>query len=117
MPRKMREPTVQEVDLFITGKDNVFGVLPPIHHARGEMICLPYEKTSKQRKAGMARRLTEERNRLGYSQRDFAYQTEISRETLRRYEIAKRWVGVDFLARAAFLGLDVNLVVTGVSHA
>lgn len=59
-------------------------------------------------------RLVEERARLGYSQSDFARQLEISVETLRRYEVGAREAGVEFLARSAGLGVDVQYVLTGV---
>lgn len=59
-------------------------------------------------------RLIEERARLGYSQSDFARQLEISVETLRRYEVGAREAGVEFLAKSAGLGMDVQYVLTGV---
>lgn len=62
----------------------------------------------------MGTRLVEERARLGYSQADFAHQTEVSREALRLNEIGKSGISAEFLAKAAQLGLDVQYVVTGV---
>lgn len=62
----------------------------------------------------VAVRMIEERARLGYSQSDFARQLEVSTETIRRYENGQREAGVEFLARAAGLGTDVQYVLTGV---
>ena len=59
-------------------------------------------------------RLVEERTRLGYSQADFAHQTNVSREALRLNEIGKSGMSAEFLARAAQLGLDVQYVVIGI---
>lgn len=59
-------------------------------------------------------RLIEERARLGLSQADFARQLDVSAETVRRYETGQREAGVEFLAKAAGLGLDVQYVLTGV---
>lgn len=62
----------------------------------------------------VAIRMIEERARLGYSQSDFARQLEVSTETIRRYENGQREAGVEFLAKAAGLGTDVQYVLTGV---
>ncbi|HII3689917.1 TPA: helix-turn-helix domain-containing protein [Pasteurella multocida] len=62
----------------------------------------------------MGIRLVEERARLGYSQADFAHQTDISRETLRLNEIGRSGISAEFLGRAAQLGLDVQYVITGI---
>lgn len=62
----------------------------------------------------IAVRLIEERVRLGYSQSDFARQLEVSVETVRRYENGLREAGVEFLAKTAGLGVDVQYVLTGV---
>lgn len=62
----------------------------------------------------MGIRLVEERCRLGYSQANFAHQTEVSRETLRLNELGKSGISAEFLGRAAQLGVDVQYVITGV---
>ncbi|TYA49064.1 helix-turn-helix domain-containing protein [Aggregatibacter actinomycetemcomitans] len=62
----------------------------------------------------MGIRLVEERSRLGYSQANFAHQTEVSRETLRLNELGKSGISAEFLGRAAQLGVDVQYVVTGI---
>lgn len=64
-------------------------------------------------RSDLAIRLTEERGRLGYSQRDFASKLGIAGETLRRYEAGAREIGAEFLASAASLGVDVQFVLTG----
>jgi len=66
-------------------------------------------------RAEIAIRIVEERAKLGFSQRDFANQLLVSGETVRRYEIGEREMGVEFLARAAALGVDVQYVLTGVA--
>jgi len=65
----------------------------------------------------IAVRLIEERGRLGYSQSGFARQLEVSHEGLRRYEMGLREPGVEFLARTATLGADVQYILTGVRSA
>lgn len=65
-------------------------------------------------RADIAIRLIEERARLGYSQSDFARQLEVSVETIRRYENGLREAGVEFLAKTAGLGVDVQYILTGV---
>ncbi len=65
----------------------------------------------------IAVRLIEERARLGYSQSDFARQLSLSHEGLRRYEMGQREPGIEFLAKAAAFGLDVQYVLTGVRSA
>ena len=62
----------------------------------------------------MGIRLVEERSRLGYSQANFAHQTEVSRETLRLNELGKSGISAEFLGRAAQLGVDVQYVITGI---
>lgn len=62
----------------------------------------------------MGVRLVEERTRLGYSQADFAHQTDVSRERLRLNETGRSGISAELLARAAQLGLDVQYVVTGI---
>lgn len=68
-------------------------------------------------RADIAIRLIEERTRIGYSQSDFARQLEISHEGLRRYEMGLREPGIEFLAKAAGFGMDVQYVLTGVPSA
>lgn len=65
-------------------------------------------------RSDLAVRLTEERGRLSYSQRDFASKLGIAGETLRRYEAGAREIGAEFLASAVSLGVDVQYVLTGV---
>ncbi|WP_370429625.1 ORF6C domain-containing protein [Actinobacillus pleuropneumoniae] len=62
----------------------------------------------------MGIRLVEERSRLGYSQANFAHQTEVSREALRLNELGKSGISAEFLGRAAQLGVDVQYVITGI---
>lgn len=62
----------------------------------------------------MGIRLVEERTRLGYSQVNFAHQTEINRETLRLNELGRTGISAEFLGRAAQLGVDVQYVITGI---
>ncbi|NBH76223.1 ORF6C domain-containing protein [Rodentibacter pneumotropicus] len=62
----------------------------------------------------MGIRLIEERARLGYSQANFAHQTDVSREALRLNEIGKSGMSAEFLGRAAQLGVDVQYVITGI---
>lgn len=62
----------------------------------------------------IAVRLIEERARLGFSQSDFARQLEVSAEAVRRYENGQREAGVEFLAKTAGLGVDVQYVLTGI---
>jgi len=65
-------------------------------------------------RADIAIRLTEERSRLGFSQRDFASKIGVSREGVRLYESGQREIGTSFLAQAATLGVDVQYVLLGV---
>lgn len=44
----------------------------------------------------MGIRLVEERSRLGYSQADFAHQTDVSRESLRLNEIGRTGISAEF---------------------
>ncbi|ATW43308.1 helix-turn-helix domain-containing protein [Glaesserella parasuis] len=62
----------------------------------------------------MGIRLVEERTRLGYSQANFAHQTEVNRETLRLNELGRSGISAEFLGRAAQLGVDVQYVITGI---
>lgn len=61
--------------------------------------------------------LIDERERLGYSRRNFAEQTNISGESLRLYEAGKTSMSADFLVAAAQLGVDVQFVLTGIRSA
>lgn len=61
-----------------------------------------------------ALRLTEERERLGFSLRGFADQLGISLNGLRYYEQGQRKISTDFLAKAAGFGVDVQYILTGV---
>jgi len=65
----------------------------------------------------IAIRLIEERTRLEYSQSDMARLLDISTEALRRYEVGAREAGVEFLAKSAGLGVDVQYILTGVKSA
>ncbi|EGF13985.1 MULTISPECIES: transcriptional regulator [Haemophilus] len=65
----------------------------------------------------MGIRLIEERTRLGYSQANFAHQTDVSREALRLNEIGKSGISAEFLGRAAQLGVDVQYVIIGIRSA
>lgn len=65
-------------------------------------------------RADIAIRLVEERARLKYSQNDFAHKLEVSRETLRRYEVGQREIGAEFLAKAVELGADVQYILCGI---
>lgn len=62
----------------------------------------------------IAIRLAEERGRIGFSHRDFASKTGISAEGLRLYELGQRGISAEFLAKAAFWGVDVQYVLTGI---
>lgn len=62
----------------------------------------------------VAIRLVEERERLGFSQRDFADKAGITLNGLRNYESGERWASTKFLIDAAALGVDVQYVLTGV---
>ena len=65
-------------------------------------------------KEDIAQRISEERERIGYNQTGFARQLEITAETLRRYEMGLRDASLDFLVKAATLGVDVQYVLTGI---
>ncbi len=71
----------------------------------------------KKDRSDIAIRLVEERARLRFSQADFADKTGISREGLRLYEAGQRGMSAEFLAEAAFLGVDVQFVLAGVRSA
>lgn len=65
-------------------------------------------------KEDVAQRISEERARIGYTQAGFARQLEITTETLRRYETGLRDASLDFLVKAAMLGVDVQYILTGI---
>lgn len=65
-------------------------------------------------KEDIAQRISEERERIGYNQAGFARQLEVTAETLRRYELGLRDASLDFLVKAATLGVDVQYVLTGI---
>jgi transcriptional regulator with XRE-family HTH domain len=68
-------------------------------------------------RSDIAIRLSEERGRLSISQSDFCQAIGIATETLRRYENGQREMGVEFLAQAARLGVDVQYILLGVRSA
>ena len=68
-------------------------------------------------RSDIAIRLSEERGRVGFSQRDFASKLGVAGETLRRYESGQREIGAEFLAQAAGLGIDLQYVLTGARSA
>ncbi|WP_082890746.1 helix-turn-helix domain-containing protein [Eikenella longinqua] len=59
----------------------------------------------------VADRLISERVRLGYSKADFAREIDITRNTLRTYEIAKSNIPSNILVRMGSLGVDVMYVL------
>lgn len=63
---------------------------------------------------GIARRLTEERARTGYTQADFARKLGVTREGMRLYENGTTRVPAELLAKAIGLGVDVQYVLCGV---
>lgn len=62
----------------------------------------------------LAMNLIDERERLGYSRKNFATQVNMSTENLRLYETGKTNMSADFLAAAAQLGVDVQFILTGI---
>ena len=64
-----------------------------------------------------AMNLIDERERLGYSRKNFAEQANVSAESLRLYESGQSNVPSDFLMAAAQLGMDVQFLLTGVRSA
>lgn len=62
----------------------------------------------------LAERLLEERERADYSRAGFARQLGVSTEALRLYESGQRKPDIEFLAKAAILGVDVQYVLTGI---
>lgn len=65
-------------------------------------------------KKRIAERFTLERERLGFSQSDFANKIGMSREGLRKNENGETALKADTLAIAAELGLDIQYVVSGI---
>lgn len=65
------------------------------------------------RKLPIGERLREERERLGYSQADFAKAAEVTRKTIFGYEGGERCPPADALGAWADEGLDVLYVVIG----
>lgn len=62
----------------------------------------------------LALRIREERERLGFSQADFARMLGITRESLRLYEAGARTLAAEVLAAGGTLGVDVQYVLLGV---
>lgn len=61
----------------------------------------------------MSERLTEERERLGYTQVQFAKLVGVSKTTQNNYETGKRSPTADYLEAVAALGIDVLYIITG----
>lgn len=62
----------------------------------------------------IARRLTEERARIGFTQADFARKLGVTREGMRLYENGTTRVPAELLAKAIGLGVDAQYVLAGV---
>lgn len=62
-------------------------------------------------------RLTEERQRLGFTQAEFAKKIGISRNSQVNYEAGKREPGVGYLETVGKLGIDVSYITTGIKLA
>lgn len=60
-----------------------------------------------------AKRLKEERDRLGLSQTQLAIETGISRLLISRYELAKTLPGTEVLLKMNERGVDVSFLITG----
>jgi transcriptional regulator with XRE-family HTH domain len=60
-----------------------------------------------------AKRLKEERDRLGLSQTQLAIETGISRLLISRYELAKTLPGTEVLLKMNERGVDVAFLITG----
>lgn len=58
--------------------------------------------------------LIDERERLGYSKKNFAAQTNVSGESLRLYEMGKVNMSAEFLLAAIRLGVDIQYLFTGI---
>ncbi len=65
---------------------------------------------------GIGERLRAERLRLGYAQGDFGAAVGVSKTTQFNYEAGERMPDARYLHKAADLGLDVLLVVTGTKN-
>ena len=62
---------------------------------------------------GIGDRLRAERQRLGYAQADFGAAVGVSKTTQFNYEAGDRSPDARYLRRAAALGMDLTLVITG----
>ncbi|PIT55761.1 hypothetical protein BHC44_02170 [Snodgrassella alvi] len=62
----------------------------------------------------LAINLINERERLGYSRKNFAAQTNVSSESLRLYESGKVNMSAEFLLAATKLGVDIQFIFTGI---
>lgn len=62
---------------------------------------------------GFGSRLKEERERLGYSQTDFAALAELGRKSQFNYETGDRLPDAAYLAAIAEIGADVGYILTG----
>nr|VFK20212.1 MAG: hypothetical protein BECKLFY1418C_GA0070996_106910 [Candidatus Kentron sp. LFY] len=62
----------------------------------------------------IGRRLCEERNRLRLNQKEFGDIGGVVIETQSRYETGKRKPDMDYLAKIAAHGVDIQYVITGV---
>lgn len=61
-----------------------------------------------------AKRLKDERDRLGLSQTQLALDTGISRLLISRYELAKTLPGTEVLMKMNARGIDVAFLITGI---
>lgn len=62
----------------------------------------------------IAKNLIDEREKLGYSRKNFAAQTNVSNESIRLYEAGKVNMSAEFLLAAIKLGVDIQYLFTGV---
>lgn len=62
----------------------------------------------------IAKNLNDEREKLGYSRKNFAAQTNVSNESIRLYETGKVNMSAEFLLAAIKLGVDIQYLFTGV---
>lgn len=58
-------------------------------------------------------RLRSEREKLGMTQKEFAEAVGVTEMTQNNYERGKRKPDIEYLNKAAELGLDINYIVTG----
>ncbi len=61
----------------------------------------------------MNRRITLERKRIGQNQKEFADACGVSERTQQNYELGVSFPKVDYLQKAAELGVDLNYILTG----